>query len=196
MRLPIGIAKHDIDDYFDVTDLALDRLGLHEAAVKPEIFNALSNALFKLGRIAMITGFNAGGRLVGKTAGSAYIAQANRMAMNRAREVAEQMRDTSLKWLKADPHSTFALSVDRADRAAKNEAAFGYYTGLQQALWGEGATKEWVCLGDDPCEDCQDNEDEGPIAMEQMFQSGDYAPLAHLNCMCTLEVHGPEEGLQ
>ena len=35
---------------------------------------------------------------------------------------------------------------------------------------------------------CLDNEDQGPIAMEDVFQSGDDAPLAHLSCQCVLEV--------
>jgi len=44
-------------------------------------------------------------------------------------------------------------------------------------------------MGDAPCGNiCLPNEDEGPIPLEEMFSSGDYAPLGHLHCMCQLGI--------
>ena len=190
MRTHIAMATHDIDAYFDRVDLALGTRSIAKALAGED----LDRAFAKLVGASTVSGYDDGGALVGKKAGNRYIQKAMSEAENIGREVAEQMHRTTGKWIKENPQHTFALSKDRAERAAKNEAAKAYYNGLHQALWGEGATKEWVCLGDDPCEDCLDNEDAGAIAMEDVFPSGDYAPLAHLACQCVLSVHGPLEG--
>lgn len=190
LRLPIAVAAHDIDAFFDAADMALDSQPIAKALAG----TGLEDAITKLVRAAMIGGFNDGGALVGKKAGSSYMDRANRDAAARAEEVSAQMNKTTGEWLKSDPDHQFALSESRAERAAKFEAAQGYYTGLHQALWGEDYNKEWIPLGDDPCENCLDNADAGIIPMEEMFPSGDYAPLAHLNCMCVLSISHVLEG--
>ena len=44
----------------------------------------------------------------------------------------------------------------------------------------------WV-LGAEGCEDCQQNADESPISIDEVFGSGDTEPPAHPNCYCSLE---------
>jgi hypothetical protein len=47
--------------------------------------------------------------------------------------------------------------------------------------------KAWMTSGGDGCcDDCTANEDQGPIPLDEDFQSGDDAPLAHPNCQCVL----------
>jgi SPP1 gp7 family putative phage head morphogenesis protein len=47
--------------------------------------------------------------------------------------------------------------------------------------------KEWSTSNEESvCEDCQANEDEGPIDLDDEFPSGDDAPVAHPACMCVL----------
>jgi phosphohistidine phosphatase SixA len=47
--------------------------------------------------------------------------------------------------------------------------------------------KQWVTDAD-PCEDCEDNADEGWIDADDEFPSGDDEPPAHPNCHCSLDV--------
>ena len=190
LKTHIAMATHDIDDYFDRVDMALGTKAVKDALTG----EGLDRAFMKLIGASTVTGYDDGGAIVGKKAGPKFIKRAFSEAENVANEVADQMQHTTKQWLKENPDHPFALSKDRAERAAQNEAAKAYYDGMHQALWGEGCTKEWVCLGDDPCDDCLDNEDAGQIAVEDVFPSGDYAPLAHLNCLCVLSVHGPLEG--
>lgn len=45
--------------------------------------------------------------------------------------------------------------------------------------------KAWI-LGDDTDDECADNADAGAIDLDDVFPSGDDAPLAHPNCKCVL----------
>jgi len=193
LRLHIGMATHDLNDYFDSIDSVLDYKVMKDAMSLPGLKQKLNNSISKLVQAALIRGYDDGGSLVGRKAGSFYIADAKARASYRAQEISDQMNLTTKKWLAADPHNEFALSGQRAERAARYEAARGYYQGMMDATMGEGLLKSWVCLGDDPCEDCLANEEDSPIAMEEVFQSGDYAPLAHLSCNCVIDLSRPEE---
>jgi hypothetical protein len=46
--------------------------------------------------------------------------------------------------------------------------------------------KEWLVADEEACEDCLDNRDDGPIALDEDFSSGDDAPTAHPHCRCAL----------
>jgi hypothetical protein len=185
LRPQIAMATHDLSDYFDAVDSAMETGTLTEALKSG---SSTIPALTKLIQAAMISGYQDGGGLIGRKAGSRLLAQAETLAQIRAAEVSHQMLKTSKKWLKADPSNDFALSTARAERAARFEGAKGYYVGLHKMLWGQGMVKSWLTTSDAPCEDCLENEDEGPIALEDAFPSGDFAPLAHLSCQCVLSV--------
>lgn len=185
LRLQIALAAHDFEDYFDAVDAAMETATL-STALRSGVSTV--GPLTRLIRAALIGGYQDGGALVGIAPGSRYAQRALDLAQDRAAEVSSQMLKTSKKWLKADTNNEFALSSARAERAAKFEAAQAYYEGLHQALWGKGMMKSWLTTSDDPCQECLDNEDQGPIALESQFQSGDYAPLAHPNCQCVLEI--------
>lgn len=47
------------------------------------------------------------------------------------------------------------------------------------------AGKSWL-VDDDPCEVCMGNADQGGIALDAMFESGDDAAPAHPNCQCAI----------
>ena len=83
-----------------------------------------------------------------------------------------------------------AFSDDRAELIAATEvarvnslAAVDGYRGARDA--GVNVKKEWL-LGANPCDDCLDNADAGPIDLDDAFPSGDDAPPAHPNCQCAL----------
>jgi len=58
--------------------------------------------------------------------------------------------------------------------------------------------KAWLTVGDaNVCEDCQTNEDEGPIPIDQEFPSGDDAPPQHPDCRCNVtSVVSPDTALE
>jgi hypothetical protein len=44
--------------------------------------------------------------------------------------------------------------------------------------------KIWVCGGDDPCQDCLDNEAAGAIGLDDDFPDGSDSPPSHPSCYC------------
>lgn len=50
-------------------------------------------------------------------------------------------------------------------------------------------TKRWFTVSDNPCELCIENEDVGPIPLDDPFPSGDYEPTIHINCDCILGLY-------
>ena len=60
---------------------------------------------------------------------------------------------------------------------------------------GIALKKSWLTMGE-ACDVCQDNEDDGPIDLDDDFSSGDDAPPGHPNCRCVLlpETGSDEEG--
>ena len=84
-----------------------------------------------------------------------------------------------------------AFSEDRADLIARTEishanssgALEGYKSARDEA--GVKLFKEWL-LGPNPCEICEANNDQGPIDLDDDFDSGDDAPPAHPNCECAI----------
>lgn len=84
-----------------------------------------------------------------------------------------------------------AFSEERAALIAETEVAAaesnGALEGLKELNSSTSMTvlKTWDTAGD-PCDDCQDNEDQGAIPLDDEFNSGDDAPPAHPNCRCAL----------
>ncbi len=93
----------------------------------------------------------------------------------------------------------YAFSLARSLTIARTEAAdasmAGAMTGYREAAkeYGAKMKKSWL-VGDDPCEICQANADQGEIDMDDTFQSGDDAPPAHPNDRCDIAVTIVEDG--
>ena len=85
----------------------------------------------------------------------------------------------------------FAFSEDRADLIARTEISHSNSTGAMagyraaKSEAGVNLKKEWL-LGPEPCEICVANNDQGPIDLDDDFDSGDDAPPAHPNCECAI----------
>lgn len=86
----------------------------------------------------------------------------------------------------------FPFSDDRARMIAYTEIGNANATGTLNGFMaardaGVENEKAWMTSGGDGCcDDCTANEDQGPIPLDEDFQSGDDAPLAHPNCQCVL----------
>ncbi len=86
------------------------------------------------------------------------------------------------------------LHKNRAARIARTEISnafnFGQLDSLGQAVqegWLPGIPeKSWMAGGANPCEICLDNESVGPIALPDIFPSGDAHPTAHPQCECAV----------
>lgn len=85
---------------------------------------------------------------------------------------------------------TGAFSEERAELIARTEIAGANSEGAligyaEAAAAGVTVRKEWI-LGPNPCEVCQANADQGPIELDEDFDSGDSAPPAHPHCECAI----------
>ena len=86
--------------------------------------------------------------------------------------------------------SDYAFSPERADMVSRTEIATANSESAMDTYReakGEGISvqKEWL-LGSDPCEVCQANADQGPIDLDDDFDSGDDTSPAHPNCECVV----------
>lgn len=93
--------------------------------------------------------------------------------------------------IQRDIEEGFGFSRDRARMIARTEVSFAHNSGASEGYktaaseTGLHIMKEWL-LGEDPCDECVDNADEGPIELDDEFPSGDDAPPAHPNCECAV----------
>ena len=77
------------------------------------------------------------------------------------------------------------ISETRAFMIANTEANQAMSTAQQAFLKENGvATKKWVGAGPNTCAICQGNEDQGPIPIDDEFESGDETPPGHPGCEC------------
>jgi SPP1 gp7 family putative phage head morphogenesis protein len=87
---------------------------------------------------------------------------------------------------------SIGFSDDRAETIARTELIAANNQGnlaayKDAASQGIAVQKEWLTAGDDlVSEECQANEDQGPIPLDDDFDSGDDAPPLHPNCRCAV----------
>jgi SPP1 gp7 family putative phage head morphogenesis protein len=81
------------------------------------------------------------------------------------------------------------FSEERATMIARTEIIRAHAQGQMSAMRESGVVeqKAWSTSTEDSvCDECQGNEDEGAIDIEDDFPSGDDAPPAHPMCMCAV----------
>lgn len=77
------------------------------------------------------------------------------------------------------------ISETRAFMIANTEANQAMSSAQQAFLKENGVgTKKWVGAGPNTCSICQGNEDQGPIPIDDEFESGDETPPGHPGCEC------------
>ena len=96
-------------------------------------------------------------------------------------------------WSAADLATAVADSVGfsdaRAETIARTELITAYNQSALDAYKSSGVVdgKSWLSAGDDLVEeDCEMNEEDGVIPLDDDFSSGDDAPPAHPNCRCAI----------
>jgi len=86
--------------------------------------------------------------------------------------------------VKAIEDSFDAMTETRANTIATTELADVYNSAMLDSAKEAGdMQKTWNAEGPDPCEECIANEDQGPLDLDEDFQSGDDAPPAHPNAV-------------
>ena len=82
-----------------------------------------------------------------------------------------------------------ALGRDRSKSVANYEGPRIFF---EQRTKGwrlkHGVRKAWYTGSGNVCDICTDNEDEGPIPMDEEFPSGDQFAPAHINCGCLVSL--------
>lgn len=92
-----------------------------------------------------------------------------------------------------------AFSPDRAMTIARTERIASHAQGALQGYRDAAATgvrvqKTWDTAQDELVSpECEDNEADGPIDLDDVFSSGADAPPEHPNCRCNLGVYLPDE---
>lgn len=191
LRTQIALSTHSISTLFDTTDRLIDDgYSVKEALfVIGRIADPAALALEKAIHAGLMAGYKAGYGFTGEQVRPAsYAADAARIAKARGQEVSAMMNKWTRKTLKKNINNQYVTSEARALRAVKFEIASHYYEGLLGAVAHQPIEKTWLTTSDDPCETCIENEDAGWIPVSSEFPSGDYAPLAHLNCQCMLSL--------
>jgi hypothetical protein len=148
--------------------------------------DSLKTSLRRLVYRSRLQGARDAAKYAGKFPGAGYKDRVAARANLRAAFSGKSIKSTTKKGVKSG--SAYATSKGRAQTIADFESRKAYYDGVNDVMAGSGAMKRWVCLGDSPCNDCQDNEDDGFIPMDEVFASGDPYPGQHQNCQCVLEV--------
>lgn len=181
----IKAAGNKITSHFSEIDSALDDGSSISAAVNGKKIQATMNQLIASARLA---GFQHGAQVTKSRMPATYGKTIYSAAQRRSKKVNEWMNGTTKKTLRHNVDSEYVLSGDRAMAAARYEASIAYNDGLRDALVGSGRKKEWITGAGESCEDCLANEDQGPIDVDEVFDSGDDYPAAHLNCSCFIAV--------
>lgn len=92
-------------------------------------------------------------------------------------ELDERLRSLYREW-----------KVEQIGRLASDSLISAYALGKVAAA-PSGASVRWLIdPATGPCPDCQDNALEGPIALGDVFPTGDRRPQAHPGCSCMLDV--------
>lgn len=96
--------------------------------------------------------------------------------------------DEGLSWeeIADDIYNTYSeeISPYRAELIARMETANAYNQSHHDFMIENGITKHIWTVDGNPCDDCQENADEGELPIDATFATGDLAPPAHPNCQC------------
>ena len=178
----IKLATDRVSKHFDSIGAAMNKGQKVKKAVQQA--GELNAALKRVIVSSRLSGFAHGSKYVKKALPAEYGSLVSAAATKRAKKINKLMKLTTKKGLASQ--SEFALSRDRALRAAKYEAGKAYFKGVADAFRGTGWGKAWITSSEEPCDACVENEDQDVIGVEEAFDSGHMNPPIHPNCQCYL----------
>lgn len=126
--------------------------------------------------------------LIGKNPNGGELADSTR-DMIRSTIVQAEEEGWSNARLRAEIEDNYAFSKSRASTIARTEMKTADSQGAMAAWKASGLKmkKEWVrSAGESECDICEANEAQGPIDINDSFESGDDTAPAHPNCECAV----------
>lgn len=181
----IAVASHDIASVFSKIDKALDKGKKIRSAVKTQDIEGVLKRTISSARLA---GFQHAAGMTKKAMPPLYGRRLANHARRRALRTTGRIDKTTRRVLKNTPDSLYVLSPERAQAAARYEASKAYFKGVSDGFSGTGFQKSWITSSAEACDDCQGNEDQGPIDVDDVFDSGNGYPTQHINCSCYITV--------
>ena len=182
----INSAADTLAGYFNEIDFALDKGKSVKQAIGSE--DKIRSVVKRIISSARLEGFQHGAKVTKMKMPSMYGNVIKSAADRRASKVNKWMNGTTKNVLRSNVDSEHVLSRDRALMAMRFEASKAYYDGVRDATVGTGMKKRWITSSEESCQDCQDNEEQGPLDIDAVFASGDDFPAAHQNCNCYVSV--------
>lgn len=167
---------------------ALLALGVTDKGITDQVFQTAAD--WARERAAELVGmrYNAAGDLVENPDAEMAITDTARDAIRGA--VADAIEQgQSAADLRSAVEDLGDFSAERAGMIARTEIIRANNQGHLAAFKASDAVKmkEWSTAEDgDVCDECEGNEDQGPIGLDADFDSGDDAAPAHPNCRCTI----------
>ena len=160
-------------------------------SMKEQLETALTDALV----LAVARGYSLAITTTKVSRSPADEASLLRIARARAKTAAKHITKTTKKALsvEASVSKKTVASKERAQGIVEYEVPRMMFIGMRKG-WGRVTgtrmpTKRWITVNDNSCEDCQMNEDDGPIPVDDTFSSGDDEPPKHNNCECILGLY-------
>lgn len=135
--------------------------------------------------------------LIGKNANGGELADTTRDMLRTTITQAEEEGWSNAR-LRAELEDNYAFSRSRADTIARTEMKTADSEGAMAGWKASGLKmkKEWVRSADESeCDICEANEAQGPIDLNDTFESGDETSPAHPNCECAVLPVIDEENL-
>lgn len=183
----IGALKIDFSDAADSMEAALvvTATGAAESSlnkIKSKHEDALDLANTRAEKWAKARA----GELIKSDAGGGELSDSTR-EMIRGTIVAAEEEGWSNDRLAKELRESYGFSKQRADTIARTETKFADSEGSMIAWKSSGVKmkKEWVRSANDyDCDICEANEQQGPIDLDDDFDSGDETTPAHPNCEC------------
>jgi SPP1 gp7 family putative phage head morphogenesis protein len=175
--------------YRDGAQRALASLGVDDQDITTQVFQEAAD--YATTRAAEMVGmkYDAAGNLVSNPDSVFAISDTTRDDIKSA--VADAIENGTPAADLADTISGLgAFSDARAMMIARTELISANNKGHMSAFKASGVVqyKAWSTAGDDDVDEeiCAPNEEQGPIPLDDDFDSGDSEPPGHPNCRCTL----------
>lgn len=175
---------------------ALLALGVTDEGITEQVFTEAAE--WAKNRAAEMVGmrYNAAGDLVENPDAAMAITDATR------EELQTLVSDAISEGLSADElasaiEDATSFSAERALLIARTEIIRANNQGHLSSFRASGVVdqKAWSTAEDgDVCPECEANENQGPIPLDQSFESGDDAAPAHPNCRCVIVAVVEEQG--
>lgn len=185
-----------LPNFIRMQDTLASKMTQHFKSLKDDVtkegpWNSIQTALEDVIVYNRLEAYKKGALLVGRSPIQSDILRLRKDGIARAEWVASEMKHWTQESLQASKKSRL-LSKERANKSAVFESRKAFYDGsLKGWSLNKVSKKSWLVSTEyhDKDDQCDDNEDDGIIAIGEVFSTGDAVPPAHNFCYCTVWLH-------